>query len=318
MTLPNRKPEWLRIRLPGGTSQQRIRELEQLLSDSDLQTVCKEARCPNIFECWSAGTATIMILGETCTRACRFCAVRTGQPGGIVDPREPEHTARALAKMDLAYVVITMVDRDDIPDGGAAHVAQTVRRVKEHSPNLLLETLVGDFQGMRQDVDTVVIDGRPDVFAHNVEVVPSLQRSIRDARCSWQRSIDVLRWAKEAGDGERIVTKSSLMVGIGEEEPEILAAMEGLREVGVDVLTIGQYLQPTKKHAPVVRYVTPAEFEHYREKGLAMGFQYVASGPLVRSSYKAAEAFLSGVLRESGEMKRSDSYGRKKHLRVVE
>jgi lipoic acid synthetase len=290
MDLPQRKPEWLRVRIAGG---EQYNELKERFRKLDLKTVCEEARCPNIGECWREGTATIMILGETCTRGCRFCAVSTGNPHGMTDPREPENTARALAQMGLAYVVLTMVDRDDLHDGGAAHVARTVRRSKELCPDLLMETLVGDFAGVAADVRTVVRDGRPDVFAHNVEVVPRLQRSMRDARCSWERSTAVLRWAREFGAQ---VTKSSLMVGCGEEEAEVLEAMQGLREAGVDVLTIGQYLRPSPKHAPLVRYVAPEEFERYREAGQSLGFKYVASGPLVRSSYRAAEAFLRGVL----------------------
>ncbi len=255
-----------------------------------------------------------MILGETCTRGCRFCSVNTGNPKGVVDPREPENTALALAKMDLAYVVMTMVDRDDLLDGGAAHVSQTVRRIKHHSPELLVEVLLGDFAGRRRDVETVVRDGRPDVFAHNVEVPPRLQKTIRDPRCSWERSVDVLRWAKEAGS----VTKSSLMVGLGETEDETLEAMQLLRDADVDVVTLGQYLQPTKKHAEIERYVEPEEFERYRVAGEEMGFRFVASGPLVRSSYRAAEAFLHGALTAAaapagGEV---DRYG-KKHLQVI-
>ena len=315
MSLPARKPYWLRVRLPSGDGQERFNGLKETMRRRDLHTVCEEARCPNIFECWAQGTATIMILGETCTRGCRFCSVNTGNPEGFVDPREPENTGRALAGLDLAYVVVTMVDRDDLLDGGAAHVAQTIRRIKHYAPELLVETLLGDFQGVRRDVETVVKDGAPDVFAHNVEVVPRLQRPIRDARCSWERSVDVLKWAKEAGAG---VTKSSLMVGLGETEDEVLEAMQRLRDADVDVVTLGQYLRPTKKHADVQRYVTPEEFARYEEKGLEMGFSFVASGPLVRSSYRAAEAFLHGVLTGKSEAARADRYGKKKRLSVVE
>ncbi len=303
MNLPQRKPEWLRVRMPGGEQYNELRERFRRL---DLKTVCEEARCPNIGECWREGTATIMILGETCTRGCRFCAVNTGHPRGVLDPREPDNTARALAQMGLSYVVITMVDRDDLLDGGAAHVARTVQRVKELSPELLVETLVGDFAGVAADVRTVVESGQPDVFAHNVEVVPRLQRTMRDARCSWERSIDVLREARAAGAA---VTKSSLMVGCGEREEEVLEAMERLRAAEVDVLTIGQYLRPSEKHAELVRYAQPEEFERYRTAGERMGFKYVAAGPLVRSSYRAAEAFLKGILR--GHPARfSDRYGK--------
>lgn len=319
MTLPERKPPWLRVRLPGGERHEQFTRLKEDLRRLDLNTVCEEAGCPNIYECWGEGTLTIMILGETCTRGCRFCSVHTGDPGGLVDPREPDHTGRMLAELDLAYVVLTMVDRDDLLDGGAEHVARTVQRTKALSPGLLVETLVGDFQGSRRHVETLVTEGRPDVYGHNVEVVPSLQRRIRDARCSWDQSIQTLRWAKDAGAN---VTKSSLMVGIGEAEDEVYAAMRELRDAGVDVVTLGQYLRPTKKHAPVQRYVEPAEFDRYRDAGREMGFAYVASGPLVRSSYRAAEAFLRGFL-QGEEAPFDDRYGRrapgegKKRLHVV-
>jgi lipoyl synthase len=311
MDSPQRKPEWLRVRMPGG---EQYNELKARFDRLDLKTVCQEARCPNIGECWSEGTATIMVLGETCTRGCKFCAVNTGDPRGVVDPREPENTARALAQMGLSYVVITMVDRDDLLDGGASHVARTVRRSKELSPELLIETLVGDFAGVSSDVRTLVEEGRPDVFAHNVEVVPRLQRTMRDGRCSWERSVDVLRWARSYGAN---VTKSSLMVGCGETEEEVLEAMQRLRDAEVDVVTLGQYLRPSEKHAPLVRYVEPAEFDRYKAAGLAMGFKFVASGALVRSSYRAAEAFLKGILRsEAGTY--TDRYGKNpKRLTVV-
>ncbi|MBK7773593.1 MAG: lipoyl synthase [Sandaracinaceae bacterium] len=312
MNLPARKPDWLRVRLPAGEQQAQFNQLRDEMRKRDLNTVCEEARCPNIFECWGQGTATIMILGETCTRGCRFCAVNTGDPGGLTDPREPENTARALEGMGLAYVVMTMVDRDDLLDGGAAHVAKTVRRIKERCPDLLVETLVGDFQGVRRDVDTLIRDGQPDVFAHNVEVVPRLQRTIRDVRCSWEQSVGVLRWAKEAG----AITKTSLMVGLGETREEMLAAMQALREIDVDVLTIGQYLRPTPKHAELVRYVEPDEFDAYAAAGRELGFRFVASGPLVRSSYRAAEAFLHGVLKTEGTAS-ADRYGRKPRLPLV-
>lgn len=291
MALASRKPPWLKVPLAGG---ERHAHLTQLFRQLGLSTVCEEARCPNIGECWREGTATLMLLGDTCTRGCRFCAVTSGNPRGAVDTHEPDKVADALGQMNLAYVVLTMVDRDDLADGGASHVAHTVQSIRHKSPDTLIETLVGDFSGHRDQVECVVRDGRPDVFAHNVEVVPSLQRSMRDARCSWQRSIEVLRWARAAGAN---VTKSSLMVGCGESPDEVREAMALLREADVDVLTIGQYLRPTPKHAEVVRYVDPAEFESYREAGATLGFKYVASGPLVRSSYRAAEGFLSGILR---------------------
>jgi lipoic acid synthetase len=286
-----RKPEWLRVRAPGGASYTQLKETFRSL---DLHTVCEEAHCPNVGECWGEGTATVMLLGDTCTRGCRFCAVTTGNPRGAVDGREPEHTARALAKLGLQYVVLTMVDRDDLLDGGASHVAKTVTRLKELRPDMLVETLLGDFQGHLDYVD-VTVDAKPDVWAHNVEVVRRLQRAIRDARCSYEQSMRVLRRAKER-DPSRI-TKSSVMVGIGETDDEVTETMRDLRDAGVDILTLGQYLRPSSKHVAVDRFVHPDTFEAWAEKARAMGFAYVASGPLVRSSYKAAEAFVRGVLR---------------------
>jgi lipoic acid synthetase len=229
-----------------------------------------------------------------CTRGCRFCAVTTGNPRGAYDPREPEHTGRTIAAMGLEYVVITMVDRDDMLDGGAAHVAETLRAIRTHSPEILIEALLGDFSGNLDDVATTVTEGRPDVFAHNVETVERLQRTVRDARCSMEKSLAVLRHAKAVSP--ETYTKSSIMVGLGETRDEVLETMRALRAVDVDVLTLGQYLRPTPKHHELVRYWTPEEFDALRDEGLAMGFKYVASGPLVRSSYRAAEAFLRGLL----------------------
>jgi lipoic acid synthetase len=309
MALEQRKPSWLKVPLAGG---ERHAQLTQLFRQRGLSTVCEEARCPNIGECWREGTATLMLLGDTCTRGCRFCAVTSGNPRQVVDAHEPDKVAEALGEMNLAYVVLTMVDRDDLADGGASHVARTVQRIRAESAKTLVETLVGDFAGKREDIETVVQAGRPDVFAHNVEVVPRLQRHMRDARCSWQRSTDVLRWARAAGAN---VTKSSLMVGCGETTAEVHEAMAGLRDADVDVLTVGQYLRPTPKHAEVARYVDPAEFDSYREAGMKLGFKYVAAGPLVRSSYRAAEAFLSGILR-GHDAPYSDRYG-KRRLEIV-
>ena len=294
MTEPSRfapKPPWLKVRAPGGA---RYNELVATFRSLDLHTVCEEARCPNVGECWSEGTATVMLLGDTCTRGCRFCAVTTGQPRGAVDVREPEHVARALSRMPLQYVVMTMVDRDDLLDGGADHVAKTVRRLKELRPEMLVETLVGDFGGHLTAVD-VTVDARPDVWAHNIEVVRRLQRTIRDVRCSYEQSLEVLRRAKERAPD--VITKSSIMVGIGECDEEVVETMRDLRSVGVDIVTIGQYLRPTPKHAPVDRYVTPGRFDAFARDGKALGFAFVASGPLVRSSYKAAEVFVRSVLK---------------------
>ena len=317
MMAAERKPDWLKVRPPGGEN---FSHLKTLLGGLNLHTVCEEAHCPNVGECWTGGTATIMLLGDTCTRGCRFCAVTSGNPGAVVDAGEPERVARALAEMDLAYVVLTMVDRDDLPDGGAAHVARTLREIRARCPGLLVETLVGDFAGHRRDVEALIEGGAPDVFAHNVEVVPRLQRQMRDARCSWARSLDVLRWAREAG---MRVTKSSLMVGCGETDDEVFLALEALRATDIDVVTIGQYLRPTPKHAPVARFVEPATFDAYRERGEALGFRFVASGPLVRSSYRAAEAFMRGVLAPA-EAPAHDRYGHprgprhKRRLQIVE
>ncbi len=285
------KPEWLKVRAPGGES---YTHLKETFRELDLHTVCEEARCPNVGECWSEGTATVMLLGDTCTRGCRFCAVTTGNPRGAVDGREPEHVARALAKLGLQYVVMTMVDRDDLLDGGASHVAKTVTRLKELRPDMLVETLLGDFQGHLDYVD-VTVDAKPDVWAHNVEVVRRLQRAIRDVRCSYEQSLRVLRRVKER-DPARI-TKSSIMVGIGETDDEVLDTMRDLRDARVDIVTIGQYLRPSPKHVAVERFVHPTLFDSWATKGREMGFSYVASGPLVRSSYKAAEAFVRGILR---------------------
>ncbi len=283
-----RKPPWLKVRAPGG---ERYTQLKQTFRKLDLYTVCEEARCPNVGECWSAGTATVMLLGHTCTRGCRFCAVTTGNPRGAVDPREPEHVARALSSLGLRYVVLTMVDRDDLIDGGAAHVGETVRRLKSHQPDLLIETLVGDFRGRLGDVDDVLAS-QPDVFAHNVEVTRRLTPIIRDSRCAYDLSLRVLSHAKEQAP-ERLV-KSSIMVGVGETDDEVIETMEDLRAAGVDVVTLGQYLRPTPKHAPVARWVSPERFDEWARRGRELGFGYVASGPLVRSSYHAAEAFVLG------------------------
>jgi lipoyl synthase len=288
------KPPWLKVRAPGG---ERYAELKATFRSLDLHTVCEEAHCPNVGECWSEGTATIMLLGDTCTRGCRFCAVTTGQPRGAVDVREPEHVARALSRMPLQYVVMTMVDRDDLLDGGAEHVSKTVRRLKELRPDMLVETLLGDFGGHRTNVETTV-DAGADVWAHNIEVVRRLQRTIRDVRCSYEQSLAVLEWAKERSP--KTLTKSSIMVGIGETDDEVLETMRDLRAARVDVVTLGQYLRPSVKHAPVERYVEPERFDAFAREGRAMGFAFVASGPLVRSSYKAAEVFVRSALLARG------------------
>jgi lipoic acid synthetase len=285
------KPPWLKVRAPGGETYGRLKETFRAL---DLHTVCEEARCPNVGECWGEGTATVMLLGDTCTRGCRFCAVTTGDPRGAVDGREPEHVARAIAKLELQYVVLTMVDRDDLLDGGAAHVARTVTRLRELRPDILIETLLGDF-GAHMDYVDVTIEARPDLWAHNIEVVRRLQRTIRDVRCSYDKSLAVLRRVKDRDPGR--ITKSSIMVGIGETDDEVMETLADLRVAGVDLVTVGQYLRPTPKHAMVDRYVEPGTFNRYAEEARRLGFAYAASAPLVRSSYKAAEVFVKSVLR---------------------
>ncbi len=284
------KPAWLKVKAPGGENYVHLKETFREL---DLHTVCEEARCPNVGECWTEGTATVMLLGSVCTRGCRFCAVTTGNPRGAVDGREPEHVARAIARLGLQYVVITMVDRDDILDGGAAHVARTVTRLRELRPDILIETLLGDFGGHLDYVDTTAA-AEPHVWAHNIEVVKRLQRTIRDVRCSYETSLSVLSRVKQRYPAR--VTKSSIMVGIGEHDDEILETLADLRAAGVDIVTLGQYLRPSPKHVAVDRFVSPETFERYAEEARKMGFSYVASGPLVRSSYKAAEVFVRSVL----------------------
>lgn len=282
----DRKPEWLKVKAPSG---ERYAHLKETLRALDLHTVCEEARCPNVGECWSAGTATVMLLGHTCTRGCRFCAVTTGNPRSAVDPREPEHVARAISRMGLRYVVLTMVDRDDLLDGGASHVGSTIALLHERQPDLLVEALVGDFVGRYRDVD-VVVDSAPDVFAHNVEVPRRLTPLIRDRRCSYDTSLNVLRHAKERAPDR--LTKSSIMVGVGETDEEVAETLADLRAARVDLVTVGQYLRPSEKHAKVDRYVEPSRFQEYERLGRSLGFAFVASGPLVRSSYHAAEAFV--------------------------
>ncbi|MBI3022876.1 MAG: lipoyl synthase [Thaumarchaeota archaeon] len=284
------KPEWLTVLPAGGENYHR---LKQLFGELNLHTVCEEAHCPNVRECWGGGTATLMLMGDVCSRACRFCMVTPGKPDGKLDELEPENVAFALSQMGLTYVVLTSVDRDDLPDGGASHFAKTIRLVKERSPGMLVEVLIPDFQ---DDLEAlrVVAEARPDVVAHNIETTLSLTPRVRDPRANYWQSLSVLRNVKKLN--RRIHTKSSIMLGLGEDEEEVSLAMKHLRDVGVDFLTIGQYLRPSKRHLPVEEYVTPETFEKYRHIGEKMGFKYVASGPLVRSSYKAGEYFIKSVI----------------------
>lgn len=276
-----RKPPWLRVRLQSGPKYEAVR---RIVRERHLSTVCEESHCPNISECWSHGTATLMLMGAVCTRACRFCAVDTGNPNGWLDADEPRNAAESVRLMGLRYVVLTSVDRDDLPDGGARHYAACVRAIKAMNPSTAVEALTPDFQGCLADVETVV-DSGIGVFAQNLETVERLTHAVRDSRAGYRQTIDVLAHAKSYKP--TILTKTSLILGLGESEEEITAAMDDLREARVDVLTLGQYLRPTVNHLPIARWVTPEEFSEYRRWGLERGFREVASGPLVRSSYRA-------------------------------
>ena len=279
-----RKPPWLRARMPAG---ERFTEVRRIVHQHRLSTVCEEAKCPNVGECWNAGTATIMLLGSVCTRACRFCSVDTGNPRGWLDPQEPQNAARSVELMGLRYVVLTSVDRDDLPDGGAAHYAATIRAIKQRNPGIAVEALTPDFRGRLRDVETV-LDADLDVFAQNVETVERLTHPVRDPRAGYAQTIAVHAHAKSYRP--QTLTKTSLMLGLGESDAEIAATMRDLRAASVDVLTLGQYLRPTANHLPVERFVTPSEFDAYRAQALDLGFLECVSGPLVRSSYRAERA----------------------------
>ena len=278
------KPSWLRVKT---AKTENLAKVERAVKTNSLATVCEEAKCPNVGECWSAGTATIMLMGEICTRACKFCAVNTGNPAGWLDINEPKNTARAVQLMNLKYVVLTSVNRDDLIDGGASHYAACIREVKRINPDTAVEALTPDFKAVEKDVYSVVESGI-DVFAQNVETVQRLTHLVRDPRAGYAQTLEVLRFAKESNP--QILTKTSLMLGLGETEQEILTAMQDIFDSKVDILTLGQYLQPTKYHYPIERYVLPEEFLKYREWGLDKGFREVISGPLVRSSYRAERA----------------------------
>ena len=279
-----RKPSWLRVPLPGAG---RYQEMKQNVTGNRMATVCEEARCPNLAECWNAGTATLMLMGSVCTRGCKFCAVATGNPKGLLDPDEPRLAAESVAAMGLGYVVLTSVDRDDLPDGGAGHYAACVRAIKERSPTTSVEALTPDFQGVTEHVDVVLASGI-EVFAQNVETVRRLTHPVRDPRAGYDQTLGVLEHAGRARPD--VLTKTSLMLGLGETDDEIEETMDDLRAVGVDILTLGQYLRPSDAHLPVERWVTPEAFKRYREIGLQKGFLEVVSGPLVRSSYRAERA----------------------------
>ena len=279
--LAQKRPEWLKVRAPGGKN---YVELQTLMRDLELHTVCEEARCPNIGECWGHRTATFMILGDTCTRACGFCAVKTGRPGAL-DWGEPERVARAVQTMGLKQVVVTSVNRDDQPDGGSLIFAATIRKIRAYVPGCTVEVLTPDFEGVRSSLENV-LRARPDVFNHNLETVERLTKPVR-RRARYRRSLDVLRMAKDIAPG--LCTKSGIMVGLGEMREEITQTMQDLRACDVDILTIGQYLRPTPRHLDIVRYYHPDEFAELKAEGLALGFKHVESGPLVRSSYHAHE-----------------------------
>ena len=278
------KPRWIMAPLASGAG---FSAVKNIVREHRLATVCEEAKCPNIGECWNAGTATIMLMGAVCTRACRFCSVDTGNPRGWLDSEEPENTARSVELMKLRYIVLTSVNRDDLPDGGAAHYAAAIRAIKQRTPEVAVEALTPDFQGVMKDVETV-IDSGLDVFAQNVETVKRLTHPVRDPRAGYQQTLSVLAHAKQYKPS--VLTKTSLMLGLGETDEEIAQCMDDLRAANVDLLTLGQYLRPTMHHLPVQRFVTPAEFDQYRQWALAKGFRECVSGPLVRSSYRAEQA----------------------------
>ncbi|MDP3559327.1 MAG: lipoyl synthase [Legionellaceae bacterium] len=279
------KPEWLRV---VSHTSPKYQAVKAQVREHGLATVCEEAKCPNMSECWSHGTATIMLMGAVCTRACRFCAVDTGNPQGVLDMQEPEKTAETVELMGLQYVVLTSVNRDDLADGGALHYANAIRAIKKRCPEVKVEALTPDFQGDEKAI-AILLESGVDVFAQNVETVERLTHPVRDKRAGYQQTLNVLAFAKQYQP--QVLTKTSLMLGLGETDEEIILTLRQIREHGVDIVTLGQYLQPTKHHLPIQRYVTPETFLQLREVGLALGFLEVASGPLVRSSYRADRVF---------------------------
>jgi lipoyl synthase len=281
-----RRPEWMKVRAP--SAQTRYFDVKKLIHGADLHTVCEEARCPNIAECWGRGTATFQILGDTCTRACRYCYVHSGKPDGPPDPLEPLRLAQTAATMGLQHVVVTSVDRDDLPDRGARHFAATIRALKRKLPSVSVEVLTPDFLGVEEDALNTVLAAQPEVFNHNIETVRRLHRRMRGAKVSYDKALWLLRRAKEVASYP-VLTKSGIIVGLGETNDEVVDTMRDLRANGVDVVTIGQYLQPSSKHARIDRWVHPDEFRWLREQGEALGFGSVFAGPLVRSSYRADE-----------------------------
>jgi lipoic acid synthetase len=277
------KPDWLRVRVPNGA---RYQEVMDIVRGHKLHTVCSESKCPNIAECWGRGTATLMLMGSVCTRACKFCSVNTGNPRGWLDPQEPANVAEAVALMGLKYVVLTSVDRDDLPDFGAGHYAACIRAIHERMPETAVEALTPDFQG-RHDLVAQVLDAGLATYAQNLETVRRLTHPVRDPRAGYERTLDVLKFAKR--HAPQVISKTSLMLGLGETDDEIEQAMDDMRAADVDVVTLGQYMRPTRNHLPVQRFISPDEFARYREMALAKGFVEVVSGPLVRSSYRAEQ-----------------------------
>ncbi len=283
-----RKPDWLKVKLPSGENYTKLRGI---VRDRSLHTVCQEAMCPNIAECWGVGTATFMILGDTCTRGCRFCNVKTGHPNPV-DPLEAFKLARSIDELGLKYAVITCVDRDDFPDGGAKQMAEAIRAIKHRTPEVKVEVLTSDYRGDLNAIRTVV-DASPDVYAHNIETTRALTPRVRDRRCGYDQSLGVLKSVKDMRPD--MLTKSSIMLGLGETDEDVLQAARDLRAIGVEIITFGQYLQPTKKHLPVIEFVAPQKFEWYAREVKPMGFRQVVSGPLVRSSYHAEQAFTTKI-----------------------
>lgn len=286
------KPEWLRVRYPSGESYETIKGI---LRQHNLHTVCEEAHCPNVAECWGGGTATFMLMGDTCTRGCRFCMVKSGNPHGQLDVFEPVKVARTIAELGLRYVVITSVDRDDLPDGGASHFALTIKAIKQQDSEVIVEVLTPDFQGNLDDVRKVA-DAGPEVIAHNIETTKPLTPHVRDRRATYEQSLRVLSGIKRLNS--KVYSKSSIMLGLGETEADLAETMQDLRKVDVDILTLGQYLRPSKGHIPVSEYLHPERFDYYKRMAEKLGFLYVASGPFVRSSYRAGEFFVEALIRK--------------------
>ena len=288
------KPQWLKIKL---TVNDEFSDIKQSLQRHGLDTVCEEAHCPNISECWNGGAATFMLMGDVCTRGCRFCAVKTGNPMQKLDADEPKKLAKALAEIKLFdYVVLTSVNRDDLGDGGSSHFAECIKEIKQDYPEIIVEVLIPDFNGDIKALEKI-IGAKPEVIAHNIETVERLQRKARDVRANYWQSLSVLENVKKLNP--KIYTKSSIMLGLGETDEEIIQSMQDLRKINVDILTLGQYLRPTDRHIPISEFVSPQKFEYFKQKALEFGFLFCASGPFVRSSYKAGELFIKNILKKN-------------------